>query len=129
MYIYIYIYIYTYLYVFIYVYMYICTCIYMTSIHTYIYIHMYFDTYIYINIYMYLCIYKNTKIHAGRIYKTVHCSLGEASCINFSVDLAMQIILHTIPRVIYFTVSPRDRSRENSHATSRKATLLQTAPA
>jgi len=44
---------------------------------------------------------------AGHIHEIVQGVLGEASCLNYSVDLSMHIILHTIPRVIRFCVSPR----------------------
>jgi len=41
--------------------------------------------------------------------KVVQGALGEASCLNYCVDLSTQITHHTIPRVIHFCVSPRVR--------------------
>jgi hypothetical protein len=43
----------------------------------------------------------------GAVRTVVQGELGEASCINYMVDLSLQVINHTIPRMIYFSLGPR----------------------
>jgi CRP-like cAMP-binding protein len=64
---------------------------------------------------------------AGRIHEVVQGALGEASCLNYSVDLMLPITLHTIPRVINFWVSSRPRGRTTSHTQNNDSTLSQSS--
>lgn len=57
------------------------------------------------------CITISQHGRAGKIHQVVQGALGEASCLNYSVDLSTQITHHTIPRVIHFCLSPRIRTR------------------
>ena len=57
--------------------------------------------------------------NTGRVHTVVQGSLGEASCLNYSVDVSILVEKHTIPRVICFFISPRSRVRadaKNGHA-------------
>ena len=61
---------------------------------------------------------------AGRVHEIVPGELCEASCLNWSIDLELQIMLHTIPRVINFWVvaRPKGDSRHSTFARAPKVT-------